>query len=271
MTHRISALLLAASLLVAPAASAQYATMDRSSDEKMAGVQLDFVIPDKGNGFFLRTDLYLQATFGGAGAYLEFPFSTALPDGKDNTTAMGNLEIGGVYNMGFSMLGLALRVGLVLPTASKDDLGKALTNAAANIGRLTDLIQGAPSVFGLRLALSPRFDALGFLFARADLGVDIYFATGDNPNDTLTFFRGNIAVGAGVGIFKAALELVNYGNVGSGSPDGIASKFAHTFAVTLTFSPPIIHPYLAFVTPLDDGARGEVYVISAGIKAALPF
>ncbi len=220
-------------------------------------------------GFALNTDFFGQAVFGPAGVYVGLPIYSVFPEQGDSDTALGNLELGGIYHAGFGVMGLTVRLGVVVPTSPPVDSGGHINRSLASHARLTDIVQTLPDAITIRLGVSPQVDAFGFLFARADVGVDIVVSTEDR--DTKTLFRGNVAVGAGVGIFKVALELVNLGDVGSNSKADISDQFHHQLAMTLSFTPPIVHPFISFITPLDDAMIGELYVISLGAKAVLPF
>jgi len=255
----------AALILTAPmTATAQYTTMDRMDAGKFAELHFDLILPDGDDGNVLRTDIYGQITFGSTGVYFNMPFTQSFPDGADGDSVIGDLELGGFFVIDLPALGLVARAGLLLPTASDATLGELFTNIAGASGRITDLANIGPNHLTLRLSGSPYFD-FGLAFARGDLGLDFLVPTGDK-GDVEAFLRVNLAAGIGLPLISLAVELANIGNITSDDGD-IGDRFIHTLGITATLNAPFVHPYVGFVTPLDEGARGEVYIVAIGVRA----
>src|SRR5690606_18772439 len=109
----------------------------------------------------------------GFGGYASLPISyVSVGDGgSDAEHAIGNLEVGGAYVLNTPALPIALRAGVLLPTAD-DSLNGFLANAATVTNRLTDVASAMPDSTWLRLSVSPVLRR-GIYVARVDLGADI--------------------------------------------------------------------------------------------------
>ncbi len=75
--------------------------------------------------------------------------------------------------------------------------------------------------------------------------------------------------GTHLGPMDLAAELVNLGRVEADSERDIKDQFIHTLAIKASARIKFLEPYLAFTTPLDDGLRGEVFVITLGLGVCL--
>lgn len=254
-------------LFLAPlCASAQFATMNRQGSGRHAQLQLDFdVALEDRDAFYIRTDLYGQATFGAFGAYLGLPFTTSVPDQSDGVTAIGNLEVGGLYHVGLGIGEVNVYLGLVFPTAPSK-LQPAIVNTVGAAIHPNDFIRHIPIDFGLRIGVVPRM-SLGVLFGQIDLGLDIVINGDLDPSPQL-LLNANIGVGVGIGIVSIVAELINHGNL---STDGeFTSRFIHTFGGGIQVNLPVVTPYFGVYTPLDEGAVGKRLFISVGARASLP-
>lgn len=251
-------------LAIASAAHAQFRTMDRQQSRTGAEVQFNFVgldDPTIGDVTIMRTDLYGEVGVFGMGLYGSLPVTRSIDGPGGETTAVGNLELGGVHKMSLTgPIDLVSHIGVTAPTAS-DSLNDIAINTFGSFARVGDLFFGSdPDRVSLRGATSPRWQS-GPLFLRADVGLDVAIPTDDR--DTEAAFRGNIGAGVDVLMLTLTSEI---SNVGILTESGTASeRFLHTLSLGATLNTPIAKPHLAYTTPLDDGLRGEIWVVSAGL------
>ena len=264
--------------LVPQSAQAQFSTLDMQDGARFkGGAQLDFTFPSDSQteGGLLRTNLYVGGGAGTFGGYVNLPFTTTHGT-EDNELHFGNLELGAVANIGLAMLDLTVRLGVTLPTAEKS-LSAMMINASGSYGRLTDLVQSVPGTMAVRVSISPQLE-LGILYARADVGFDFVIPTSDEAYEgssgLLTvkpkradLIRLNAAIGVRLAIVGISLEFSNIGNLHAEEVQGGGDTFAHTLGIGVRLSTPIIKPYATFVMPLNDGLRGEFYVLTIGLNA----
>ncbi len=241
-----------------------FATLDRQSSHSTFGVDMGITTIDDVDAEFARIDLHGQYVLPeGYGVYGNLPMTTAFIDDEDNETAIGNLELGGMYNIRVRPdMNLNLHAGLLLPTAD-DDFAGVFTNVFGSFGRITDLATSAPESTWLRVGVSPTLRS-GNLFARADLGFDVAV---DSPesSDTNTLLRANVGAGIDLGQVAVMGEVVTLGNLDADDDD---EQFIHTGAVTARFDAGNdIAPSISISTPLDDDARGEAWTLTAGVHA----
>ncbi len=78
----------------------------------------------------------------------------------------------------------------------------------------------------------------------------------------------NLGVGVKVPLVQISAELVSVGNVKTGEDLDVAERFSHTFAIGAHANLPVVQPYIAFITPLDDDFRGETWVVTVGANAS---
>jgi len=255
---------IAAVLTLATSANAQFQTMDRQQSKTGAEVQFSFVgldDPTIGDVTLMRTDLYGEVDVKGVGLYASLPVTRSIDVPGEETTAVGNLEMGGVHQMDLSgPVDLVSHIGVTAPTAG-DSLTDVTINTFGSFARVGDLFFGSdPNLVSLRGATSPRWQS-GPVFLRADVGIDVAIPTDDR--DTEAAFRGNIGAGVDVMLLTLTTEI---SNVGIMTENGSASEnFLHTLSLGATLNTPIAKPQLAYTTPLDDGLRGEIWVVSAGL------
>lgn len=243
-----------------------FVTLDRADDHS-------FVEIDAGVSFFdgedpdfnVRMDLYGQyVSQTGFGGYGTIPIAY-VADGDDSETAVGNLEFGGIYNLQQGpRTSIALRGGLMLPTADDDDLAEAIVRYATAYGRLTDLTSVSSETTWLRLAASPIYRD-GELFFRADGGIDVAIDEPDGA-DVDPIVRLNLGAGFTAGSIAFTGELASIGTTGDVDED--EDRFYHTLGVSargrLGGS---AEGFGAMVVPLD--ADGIDYVLMAGVRVAI--
>jgi len=123
------------------------------------------VVTDTFAGTLQRFDLAAQLVgAAGGGGYVMLGATV-----RDGRGALGGRVTGAVYRRRFDHgLGLTLRGGLLLPTASDDST--LLASIAST--RPNELLTSRPRTTALRLAASPTLHH-GHLVARADVGVDL--------------------------------------------------------------------------------------------------
>jgi hypothetical protein len=251
--------LIAISPLVAGAAAAQFQTMDRQGSSTRLQATGAFVVPDT-SGYLVRTDLYGQVSFLGFGVYGALPITKPVDLGV-SPTAVGNLEIGGIYTWDVvPTLDLVSHIGVAVPTASSG-VNETLVNLGGHITRINDLIPAAiPDQTTLRIATSPVFE-LGPVFVRGDVGLDFAFPSGGS---TLYLFRGNIGAGVNILLLTLTGEIANVGILNP--PNGQDATFTHTASIGAVLNTPIVQPYLGFTSPLDEPFVGDVYEVALGLK-----
>lgn len=260
-----------ASIALAPAAALgqvpSFVTLDRHDDVSRFGLQIGLSKPDEVPGlddvWGLRTELHGQFLLAGSsgGFYGQFPLTHLLVDDGPDETAVGDLELGGIFLLGSAAQLVSLRFGLAVPTASEGDR-EEVANDLTRWERITDRVSIVPDVTWLRASVSPHLRARNLIF-RADGGLDFAIA-GDYPNDVLGRINaGLMALAGGIGF---SFELANAGWIdGDGDAD---DRWNHTLAVALhSLGPNQFH--FGLVLPLDEGARGDLLVLSFGLKGAL--
>lgn len=246
-------------------------TLDRMDDSTRAGVQVGVdELRDYGGAAALamRFELYGQyvvprrafGLYGGASLAHLFP-NDATPSG----TGISNLDVG-AYFMPEHTSDLVLRLGLILPTAT-DSAGGAAANDAVAFERLTDLVTEYSHVTALRLSVS-TLQQSGLAFFRGDLGFDLLLDQGSGPfrSSADAFLRANLAAGVRLPPFDLSLELVNLGALDGGG-GSLSDRFVHTATVGLS-TRGVDQFRVGLVFPLDDYARGEVWIVSLGYQHA---
>jgi hypothetical protein len=270
--------LLVGSILGEPSALAQrapdMATLDRGDGISKIGIDLGFTFLDVAPyDAVLRAEVYGQyVTHSGFGLYGALPMassfgaadSTQDPEPPDllpnNATALGNLELGGMFVSTVSpRLSFVFRGGLALPigTSGRD---AAATMFHGAFPRLTDIALASDAWY-LRLGVSPLFYA-DKLFFRADIGFDIGFD--DDTQAANELFRFNVGAGYDFGVVALGLELVNLATL---DDFGNGEELVHTLALTVRFMGERFQPFLTVGAPLDDSLRNAVNLfIAAGIQ-----
>ena len=248
------------------------ATLDRGDGISRIGLDFGAAFVDDGaddDGVAaLRFDLFGQFVSNiGFGVYGDLPFARSVSDAEDET-AIGNFELGGLYVIETPTLSLVFRGGLALPTAD-DDAAGFLTNYFASWTRLTDITQAIPNVTYMRLGFSPLYH-WNRLFLRADVGVDLAVAEGDEATglEPDTIFRINVGGGIDFGSVALMAELVNLATTedfDDFSEDD--EDFIHTFAATARFMGPMVQPYVTFGMPVDTYGLDTIdFFLGAGLQ-----
>jgi len=271
----ITAAVLAA--LAAPASAQRmpdFATLDRGDGFSKVGVDLAWVSLNPPNyDSALHFEAYGQfVTYSGLGIYLAMPIARSFGDGPEEgeaegNTALGDLDIGGLYVISGLDTSFVFRLGLIVPTASEDS-GNFTTNFWAQQFRLTDIAMVNPDAWYARLAFSPLIH-MRSVFLRADLGVDIPFAEDNYRADPIG--RLNLGVGFDLGIAALMLELANIADIDDDDDDlDDDEDFFTTGAITARFMGQSLQPFLSVGMPIDELVRDRVdFFIAGGIVGVL--
>ena len=241
---------LVATLACSVAAADPFVTMDRQSTGSELGFEGSYASSTGLGGDLLRFDLHGQAMdHRGFGFYGTLPFAT-LSGGGDSATAVGDVELGGIYATRRRSLLLVLHAGLTVPTGTSSQ-DYAVDRAAAG-ARIADLYLSLPHATSLRFGASPIVRS-GYVILRADVGLDVNLDHDDRlPVDTVLRIDGAIGVDLGPAILAA--ELAN--TFDSGRDVG----WIDTVAIALRFKARRVHPYTALVFALDHDARELMHV-----------
>lgn len=258
--------------------AAPFATLDRLDGASVVNLQMTYPATKSSSPFIgsstilgFEADARYVDPASHVGGYVSVPLdyiggaSTPIGD-TQSTTAFGGVELGALYARSSSTTGLGeiLHVGLVLPTASKDDY---LTNAIAIAAtRPRDLVQAIPGA-SLRLGASPVYRR-GQVFARGDVDLDINLSNraGDTTRPVLT-------VAGGVGVQTSAVALTVEVNVTHPFDDNTSGNNKSTLfdlALSVRLTSGAVHPYVALVLPLDSDSRDAYdFAITGGLAAAI--
>jgi hypothetical protein len=229
-----------------------FVTIERFDSVSRAGLDVSYVnVNTSQDVTLLASNLHGQyITPSGAGGYLQLPVSYATGSGigtTDSVTALGDLELGGIYVTPIGRHKLALHAGLTLPTAS-DDLDKYATSIIGLIGsRLTDFYDALPKGTSIRLGASPLIRS-GQLFARIDFGIDANLDnSGSSSFDSFLHFNGGLGFDLGTAAIMGEIT-----NLYSTSNNG---GWLNTVALSARFKAGDISPYAALIIPLDDDTQ----------------
>jgi hypothetical protein len=250
-------------------AAPTFLTLDRMDATTRIGIQLGWDKLDDvelSEGFLTRHEIYGQYVFPGqvGGVYGTLATSHVFDLNSSDATGYGNLDIGGFFLPTHSSE-LILRAGLGAPTGSGGGNG-SLANLLTGFERLTDLLLAQANYATFRLSAS-TVQRKDNLFLRADGGFDLVIDKPNGPAPSV-WFRGNVAVGMRAPGVDITLELVNLAAVDGTVDGGIENRFFHTAGFSLrTQGEDQFH--LGTVFPLDDDARGEIWIISAGYQRAM--
>ncbi len=132
--------------------------------------------------------------------------------------------------------------------------------------RVTDFLASAANTTTLRLSASTvqRHDTF---FFRCDFGFDLVVDQDRNsPQDI--YGRLNLAGGVRLPGVDLSAELATIGVLDGPDPPDVTDRFLHTVAFGLhTQGENQFHA--GFVLPLDEGLRGEVWILSLGYQHAI--
>lgn len=238
--------------LADPTRAPGFVTMLRQDANSRVGADLTyFVFDNDTDATLLRFDIHGQYVdpVSGAGFYAQVPIAyltgagSSVSGSGESETAVGGIELGGIYIPKLSTpgLGLVLRAGLTLPNAPDDDSG--LIGLIATFMRPIDVYAQFPKASTLRLGVSPIIRS-GQFFARADLGLDVnvYVDEGDTVDPGLV-----VDVGVGIDLGSAAImgEITTLAVTGDGG-DSLTSA---AISARGTGS---VQPYGALLIPVDD-------------------
>jgi hypothetical protein len=187
--------------------AAQFLSLGRQDGTSRVGAELGYVSIDDNDMTPLRIGLYGQyVTPNGLGVYGALQISHASIEGE-SATALGNLELGGVYASKLGTIEGVGRVGIALPTAADDDFEDMISNVLGSYSRLDDVVHALPDSTWLRLSGSPIVRRQGAT-ARADFGIDLPVAT-ERDIELDAILHANFAAGLVSGPHQISLELVN--------------------------------------------------------------
>lgn len=252
------------------------ATLDRGDGITRIGLDMGLVVLDApGYDAALRLDLFGQyVSLSGLGFYGSVPVSMAFGDDDNDATALGNIDVGGLYVLETTDISWVFRLGIALPTADDDPEGFA-ANFFAIWPRFTDLAQTVPDATYVRFGFSPLIH-MHNVFLRADLGFDLAVNDGD-AFEADSLFRLNIGGGVDLGPVALGVESVNLASLDDFDDDDVddEERFLHVLAVTLRFMGESLQPFVAVGAPLDDFVRedppeglGVNLFVAAGIQVA---
>jgi hypothetical protein len=244
-----------------------FMTLDRMDASTRIGIQVgwDKIDPTSvSDAFLMRYEPYAQYVFPSqaGGVYAHVPISHVFDFRGADTTGLGNIDFGGFF-MPTHNAELILRGGLAVATASTGNA--QFGTIISSYERLTDLLLAPANHTTLRVSAS-TLQQKDNLFFRADLGFD--FAL-DKPagESTSVYFRGNLAAGIRAPGVDITVELVNLAAV-NGNESGIENRFVHTAGFSLR-SQGEDQFHIGTVFPLDEGPRGDLWIISAGYQRAM--
>ena len=243
-------------LSVASLASAQFTTLDPQQVSSHAGVNISAVVVDQSNSDLKsvgRADLYAEVGFVNYSIYGALPAFATLSGSPSNAT-IGNLEVGGAHRWtSGGRISVVSHVGLVFPTASSSDKKVAIAEAGSS-GKIGDLfVSSLPSLWGIRVAASPRAD-FGAFFMQGDLGFDFLF-----PNHQSNEVGMRTSVGAGFTalLATATIEVANAGLLSQ------KHSFDQTASIGVVLNALFIRPRITYTTSLGN-KFGEEYTLTAG-------
>ncbi len=138
--------------------------------------------------------------------------------------------------------------------------------------RTADRLRSGPSPATTTLRLSgSTIQQWDKIFLRADVGIDAVLDKPSVPaNATSVFGRGNVAVGLRAPGVDFTLELVNLALFNGDTPSGLTGHLLHTAAISVR-TPGVDQFHFGMVFPLDNAARGEVWILSLGYQRAGDF
>jgi len=252
-----------------------FMTLDRADAFTRLGLQIAFATGDSvslSDAFFMRFNPYGQYLFPGKtmGVYAQLPISHVFDFNGSDATGVGNLEMGGIF-LPMHSNDLILRAGLAVATSSDEgNFGGVVANAGSLYERLTDFVLLVPHFTTARLSAS-TVQQVGQAFIRADGGFDLVLDHSSTTTVTdvpTVFFRANVAGGIRIPDVDLVAELVNLAPVNGTVSGGITGRFLHTAAIgARTTGENQLH--LGMVFPLDQAARGDVWILSIGYQRAM--
>ena len=250
-----------------------FMTLDRIDANTRVGIQLGWQTIDDvsvGDASLVRLEPFGHFVFPNraGGLYGHVPFVHRFASNADDASAMGNLELGGFF-LPTRKSEWIVRAGIAAGTAS-ESAARAGANLDSRFERLTDFVLVLPRTTALRLSGS-TIQQWDKIFVRADLGIDTVLDKPSVPaNATSVFGRGNVAVGLRAPGVDFTLELANLVLFNGDTPSGLTGHLLHTAAISVR-TPGVDQFHFGMVFPLDNAARGEVWILSLGYQRAGDF
>ena len=231
--------------------------MDRQDGISRIGLQLGFGFFDEPPNTDI-TALGAQAygqymTPSGFGVYGILPFnylSIEVGNQDESESAIGGIELGGIYVVPGHQIDWVLHGGLVLPTASDDNDGPIsgiATNGFGSFMRINDILLAYPELTALRLGVSPVLRQ-GQLVLRFDGAIDVPLAADGEEPDPLV--RLNVGGGLDTGSFALLGELVNV--ISTEDNDNNDNDVINVLGITGRFMLGAFEPGVQIGFPLDD-------------------
>lgn len=234
-----------------------FARLDRADSGSRAEISVSRTLTDNPPSDAARADLYGQITSRrGAGGYASVPVSFLA--GEENSSAIGNLEVGGLYKLP-GRAPVVLRVGLVLNTAP-DNSTNTVALQRGSLGRISEFPSITPNQRWLRLAASPMWRHRSLYF-RLDAGLDIPIAR--NNSNSVALGRLNFGAGLNLGGVSSTLELVNLGAVADRDQP---QRFVQMLSLGIRRSGGALQPYAALETPLREDPSTLNAVLVFGLQ-----
>jgi hypothetical protein len=238
-----------------------FVTLDRVGTDNVVGLAVSAHFADTpiAPDVVLRENLYGRyVDSSGFGAYGQFSIAHAFGNG-DSQSAVGGLELGGLYVAkldGFELVG---RLGVGLPTASDDLLG-TFTNVLSSLDRVEDYVLDTPHALWLRPGVAVRFGDRA-LFAQLDGGVDVGIDT-SNGNASNPLFRASAGVGTNQGPIALTGEVANF------FADSNGFFHYHSFAASARYAAGPLQPYVAYAFTLLYGKGDDLtaHSVTAGLQ-----
>ncbi len=250
-------------------AEAQWAGLDRM-DETIKGLFQSTLVLDDAfleDGFvFSYNELYLQGAYAGFGGYLIVPIA-ALTNGSYSVSTLGNVEVGGLWDVALPLLNVTLRAGVAAPTVRADNDSQT-TIGVASWCRLTDLALTVPETVPVRLGVSLRLPA-GILHARIDTGFDLLLPVGEgvSAKDFDTIFRLNAGVGMFWRGFGGSLEYALATRVVDTKIEFKEDALPHALMASIRFRLRWVELYVAGTLPLASAVVGQIGGFTVGVTS----
>lgn len=259
---------LGAVLLIAmagTAAAGPFVNIHRFDSASRAGGEMTYLDLEGPNDVtLLRFDLHAQYvdSSSNAGGYIQLPIGYASGD-NDSETAMGNVEIGGIFvpRLSSQTMSIVLHGGLTLPTAEDSEVG-----VLAGLLRVHDLYQTLPKGTTVRLGVSPLFHS-GQLYGRIDVGVDINIDNADDDNaDPGIHFNvgGGMWVSREVALTLELSSLTVLDDTDNDDDNLVNGTFGARFYAGA------VAPYVGLTVPLDDDINDFINLgVTIGVDARI--
>jgi hypothetical protein len=241
-----------------------FATMDNTADGSKVQADIAVSTIKDAKGELARTSLLGQYVLpSGIGGYVGIAGSAQLfgEDSAFDFESLGSLQGGALYQRSLTdEIAIALRLGVIAPTGG-EGVGNLGYLASTAFSRPADLATGVSDTTWLRLGVSPTVND-GLLFLRADIGLDIPVLETEGVD-----MLGHLNLGAGIALDKLSLaaELQNLATFQEAADE----RFMHSAALSASYHAGVVTPFAAVSTPLDDGPRGDVLTVLAGVRANL--